>query len=90
MGTQVRGIKCPPLTARAQDVEDGVGALPVRDPWSPATQAMGILVHRHQGLEHGPEGVRDAIAARHGVHRCPRTGSWLSFCCTHGTQGIIN
>ena len=89
MGTQVRGLPGSPLTARAQDGEEGVGTRPSRYPGAPATQALGVLVPRHSGREHGPQGVRDAIAARHGIPRCPRPGSWLSCCCAQGTQGII-
>lgn len=55
MGTQVGGIERPPLTACAQDVENGIGALSVGDPGAPPTKAMGVLVRRHYGLEHRPE-----------------------------------
>jgi hypothetical protein len=52
MGTQVRGIERPPLTACAQDIENGIGTLSVGDPGAPSAKAMGVLVHRHDRLEH--------------------------------------
>jgi hypothetical protein len=90
MGTQIRGISGAPLTARAQDVEDGIGTRSSGDPRAPAPKPMRIFVLRHSRLEHGPEGVRDSIAGRHFIHRCPQAGAFLSFCCGHGTSGTIN
>src|SRR5215210_336085 len=43
--TQVGGVQGPPLTARAQDIENRIGALPIGNPWPPAPEPMAIHVH---------------------------------------------
>ena len=64
-GTQGRGVQRPPLAARAQDIEDGSGALPIGDPGPPTTKTRRVLVLGHYRLEHGPEFIRDPVAGRH-------------------------
>jgi hypothetical protein len=87
MGTHSRGgIERPPLTARASDVEEGSGTLAIGNPGAPAATARRVLVHRHYGLEHGPECIRDPVAGRPLVHSRPRALPSLRFCCCHAPQ----
>src|SRR5687767_5263755 len=61
-GTQVGLVESFPLTASAQDVEDGVGAAAVRDAGASTTEAVGVDVLREKRLKDSPEGIRDAEA----------------------------
>ena len=49
-----------PLAARAQHIEDGIGADAIGHARSSAAKAMGIDVDGQERLEHGPEIIRDA------------------------------
>jgi hypothetical protein len=77
--TQVGGVQGPPLTPRAQDIEDGIGTLPVRDSWPPAPKPMAIHVHGQQGLEYRPEFIRNPVAGRDVIHRRPGAVPFLCF-----------
>ena len=77
--TQVGGVQRPPLTARTQDIENGIGTLPIRDPRAPAPKPMAVHVHRQQGLEHRPEFIRDPVAGRDFIHCRPGPSPFL--CC---------
>ena len=81
--TQIRGIPRPPLTARAQNLEDGIGALPIGDPRPPASKSMAIHVQGQQGLEYRPEGIRNPVAGRNFIHRRPGPLPFLSLCGCH-------
>ena len=81
--TQVRGVQRPPLTARAQDIENGIGTLPIGDPRAPTPKPMAVHVHRQQGLEHRPEFIRDPVAGRDFIHRRPGPSPFLCFCRCH-------
>ena len=77
--TQVRGVQRPPLTARAQDVKDGIGTLPIGDPRPPTPKAMAVDVHGQHGLEHRPEFIRNPVAGRDFIHRRPGPRRFFPF-----------
>jgi hypothetical protein len=81
--TQVGGVQRPPLTPCAQDVENGIGTLPIGDPRAPAPKPMAVDVHGQQGLEHRPEGIRNPVAGRDFIHRRPGPSPFLSLCRCH-------
>lgn len=77
--TQIRGIQRPPLTARAQDIKDGIGTPAIRHPRSPTPEAMAVHVHGQQGLEDRPEFIRNPVAGRDFIHRRPGSLPFLCF-----------
>ena len=77
--TQVRGVQRPPLTPRAQDIENGLRALPIGDPRPPAPKPMAVDVHGPQGLEDRPEFIRNPVAGRDVIHRRPGPSPFLCF-----------
>jgi hypothetical protein len=81
--TQVRGVQRAPLTARAQDIKDSIGALPIRDPRPPAPKAMAVDMHWQQGLEDRPQCIRDPVAGRNFIHRRPGPLPFLCSCRCH-------
>jgi hypothetical protein len=60
MRTQVGLVQGLPLAARAQDVEDRVGAGTIGHPWTASAKPMPIDVLRQQGVEHRPQLIRNA------------------------------
>ena len=87
--TQVRGVQGAPLTPRAQDLEEGIGTLPIGDPGAPAPKSMAVHVHRQQGLKYRPECIRDPIAGRDFIHRRPGPLPFLCFCRGHRLEYTI-
>ena len=81
--TQVRGVQRPPLTARAQDIENGIRTLPIGNPRSPTPEAMAVDMHWQQGLEDRPECIRNPVAGRDLIHRCPGPLPFLCSCRCH-------
>ena len=88
--TQVRGVQRPPLTARAQDIENSIGALPIGDPRPPTPKAMAIHVHGQQGLEYRPEFIRNPVAGRDVIHRRPGPLPFLCFWRSHTLESTRN
>src|SRR4051812_21559058 len=88
--TQIRGVHRPPLTARAQDIEDGIGTLPIGDPGATAPKSMAVHVHRQYGLEDRPECIRDTVAGRDFIHRRPGPLPFLCSCRGHRPEYTIN
>jgi hypothetical protein len=77
--TQARGVQGAPLTPRAQNIENGIGTLPIGHPRAPPSKPMGVHVHGQQGLEHRPEFIRDPVAGRDFIHCRPGPSPFL--CC---------
>ena len=61
-GTQVGVRESFPLTAGAQNVEDGVGAPAIGDTGAAAAEAVGVEAHRDERLQDGPESVGNTEA----------------------------
>jgi hypothetical protein len=74
------GVERLPLTAGAQDEEDGVSTVTIGTTRATAAKGMGVDVDREEELELVPEFVGDAPAfdSGGGVHGLPSCiASWL-------------
>jgi hypothetical protein len=69
-GAELGGVEGLPLTARAEDEEDGVHADAVGGAWPSAAEAVGVDMTGEVHLDLGPEVVGNApgIGDRFGVH----------------------
>src|SRR5262249_39806445 len=61
------GVQGLPLAAGAQDVEDGVQAIPVRTPGPATAEAVGVLARGYPALQLLPQLVGDAPLVRRGL-----------------------
>ena len=73
--TELGGIQGFPLTAGAQDEEDGIGADAVRSAGAPAAEGMPVDMRWEEDLQHFPQFIRDTPIVRdsgriHGLSSC--------------------
>lgn len=87
--TQLRGVQGSPLTARAQDIKDGIGTPAICHPRAPTPEAMAVNMYGQQGLEHPPEFIRDPVAGRDVMHCRPGSLPFLCSCRCHMLECTI-
>jgi hypothetical protein len=73
-GAEPGGVEGLPLTAGAEDEEDGIHADAVGGAWPSAAEAMGVDVRGDVHLDLLPEAVGNApiVGDCFGVHECAR------------------
>lgn len=83
MGTQLGVVERLPLASRAQDVENGIGAVTIRHPWASTAKAMRVDVDGQQRVQHCPQLIRDAEPRRGTIICGPLSFSFLGFLSLH-------
>ena len=69
---------------------DGIGTPAIGHPWASAPKPMSVFMLREHGLQHRPEGIRNAIAGGYLVHRGPPTSPFGCLQCLHASQHTKN
>jgi len=72
-----------PRAAGAEDVEDGVGAGAIADPWPSPAEPMRVDVDRQQRLQDGPQFLTDPKSRRRAIIRRPLAPSGSGFLLVH-------
>ena len=72
-----------PLTTGAQDVEDGIGARPIRHARPTAAETVRVHMDRQEGQQDRPQGIGDPKVGRRFVVSCTGTSTLRSLFCAH-------
>lgn len=79
-GAKLGGIEGLPLTARAEDIEDGIGTDPIRSTRPSAAEAVRIHMLGKEDLHHLPQLIGDAPVI--GDMRQTHNGSSFRYSCS--------
>jgi hypothetical protein len=83
MRTQLGLVESLPRASGSQHVEDGIGTVSIRHPWSSEAFAMRVDMCGQQRLEYGPRLIADLISGRRAVIWRPISPSFRRFLFAH-------